>query len=162
MTQADVSHALQLVLCPYASHRIVRIAEQKYLHVVFHNFPLKILKIHCVAAIFVMQLIVDENSSVILNNFPERIIYRLLDEDRIALLCKCLYAGGKAVYHAAAHCHRFRIYMVAMTGEEPVIQCIKIFLVRIRVAKNPVIDPRPEIRKDLLRKLKIHICHPQR
>ena len=162
MTQADVSHALQLVLCPYASHRIVRIAEQKYLHVVFHNFPLKILKIHCVAAIFVMQLIVDENSSVILNNFPERIIYRLLDEDRIALLCKCLYAGGKAVYHAAAHCHRFPIYMVAMTREEPVIQRIKVFPVRIRVAKNPMIDPRPEVRKDLLRKLKIHICHPQR
>ena len=52
--------------------------------------------------------------------------------------------------------------MVAMTREEPVIQRIKVFPVRIRVAKNPVIDPRPEIRKDLLRKLKIHICHPQR
>ena len=95
-------------------------------------------------------VIVDENSSVILNDFPERIIYRLLDEDRIALLCKCLYAGGKAVYHAAAHCHRFPIYMVAMTREEPVIQRIKVFLVRIRVAKNPMIDPRPEVRKDLL------------
>ena len=52
--------------------------------------------------------------------------------------------------------------MIAMTCEEPVIQRIIVFLVRIRVAKNPVIDPRPEIRKDLLRKLKIHICHPQR
>lgn len=52
--------------------------------------------------------------------------------------------------------------MVAMTREEPVIQRIKVFLIRIRVAKNPMIDPRPKVRKDLLRKLKIHICHPQR
>jgi hypothetical protein len=52
--------------------------------------------------------------------------------------------------------------MVAMTREEPVIQRIKVFLVRIRVAKNPMIDPRPEVREDLLLKLKIHICHPQR
>ena len=81
---ADVSSLAQFFFCPYSANRVVRIAQDKYFYIVIYDLLFKIFKINGVFSIFIMQLVIYKNSSVIFDHFAEWIVNRLLDQKRIA------------------------------------------------------------------------------
>ena len=62
----------------------MRIAQDKYFYIVIYDLLFKIFKINGVFSIFIMQLVIYKNSSVIFDHFAEWIVNRLLDQKRIA------------------------------------------------------------------------------
>ena len=81
---ADLIHLSQFFFCPYSANRVVRIAQDKYFYIVIYDLLFKIFKINGVFSIFIMQLVIYKNSSVIFDHFAEWIVNRLLDQKRIA------------------------------------------------------------------------------
>lgn len=62
----------------------MRIAQDKYFYIVIYDLLFKIFKINGVFSIFIMQLVIYKNSSIIFDHFAEWIVNRLLDQKRIA------------------------------------------------------------------------------
>ena len=74
---AEIADLRQLLFRPDSSDRVVRIAEEKELHVFSFQLLLEIRHIHVIAVIIAEhQRAADNSSAVIRNDFRKRIVNR--------------------------------------------------------------------------------------
>ena len=112
--------------------------------------------------ILIAKLAVYQSSSVILDNFTERIVNRLHNHHGISLFGKCSYAGSKCIDNPSTKCYPLRFDRISITCGEPMVHCCKIFIQWIGITKDSMIDPLVKFIQNLIRKTKIHVCHPER
>ena len=112
--------------------------------------------------ILIAKLAVHQSSSVILDDFAERIVYRLHHHHGISLFRKCSYAGSKCIDNPSTKCYPLRFDRISITCGEPMVHCCKIFIQRIRITKDSMVNSLVKFIQNLIRQTEIHVCHPER
>ena len=112
--QADLCNSFQFFSCPDSSDRIVRITEDQCFYALFQDHSLHLLKIDRIMIVLITQLAVHQSSSVILDNFTERIVYRLHHHHGISLFGKCSYTGSQRIDDSCTKRYPFRFDRVAI------------------------------------------------
>ena len=105
-------------------------------------------------------VIVDENSSVILNDFPERIINRFLDQHIVSRFCICLHCHCKCKDNSRCLEQPFRFDLPAVTTFHPGSYCIKICFICLCIAIYTMLCLTQQCILNIGTCLKIHICNP--
>ena len=112
--------------------------------------------------ILIAKLAVHQSSSVILDDFAERIVYRLHHHHGISLFRKCSYAGSKCIDNPGTKCYPLRFDRISITCGEPMVHCCKIFIQWIGITKDSMVNSLVKFIQNLIRKTEIHVCHPER
>ena len=112
--------------------------------------------------ILIAKLAVRQSSSVILDDFAERIVYRLHHHHGISLFGKCSYACSECIDDSGTKCYPLRFDRISITCGEPMVHCCKIFIQWIGITKDSMIDPLVKFIQNLIRQTEIHVCHPER
>ena len=160
--QANLCNSFQFFSCPDSSDRIVRITEDQRFYAFFPNHFFHLFKVDGIMIILIAKLAVHQSSSVILDDFAERIVYRLHHHHGISLFGKCSYAGSKCIDNPGTKCYPLRFDRISITCGEPVVHCCKIFIQRIRITKDSMVNSLVEFIQNLIRKTEIHVCYPER
>ena len=112
--------------------------------------------------ILIAKLAVHQSSSVIFYYFTEWIVNRLHNHHSISLFGKCSYAGSECIDDSGTKCYPLRFDRISITCGEPMVHCCKIFIQRIRITKDSMVNSLVEFIQNFIRKTKIHVCHPER
>ena len=112
--------------------------------------------------ILIAKLAVYQSSSVIFYYFTEWIVNRLHNHHGISLFGKCSYAGSECIDDSGSKCYPVRLDRISITCGEPMVHCCKIFIQRIRITKDSMVNSLVEFIQNFIRKTEIHVCHPER
>ena len=127
-----------------------------------HYFLLQILKVHLVMTIHQLQRAVHQLSPVVLNGLAERIINRLLQEHCVSLFGECTDSSCNGEYHPRRFYQPLPFYRPSEMLLIPACQCLKIAVLSFAVSENTVSHRSLQALHNLRRRLKIHICYPER
>ena len=160
--QTDFCNSFQFFSCPDSSHRIVGITENQSFDTFFPNHFFHLFKVDGIMVILIAKLAVYQSSSVIFYYFTEWIVNRLHNHHGISLFGKCSYAGSKCIDNPSTKCYPLRFDRISITCGEPMVHCCKIFIQRIRITKDSMVNSLVEFIQNFIRQTEIHVCHPER
>lgn len=99
------------------------IAQKEQLDLMLHDFLLEILQVNVIAVVCSqIQIIADNDSSVILDHLGKRIVHRLLNEHTVSRFRKGFYRHGKCKYHARRFDQPVRLHIPVMASDASSLQ----------------------------------------
>ena len=114
--QANLCNSLQFFSCPDSSDRIMWITEDQCFYALFQDHSLHLFKVDGIMVILIAKLAVHQSSSVILDDFAERIVYRLHHHHGISLFGKCSYACSECIDDSGSKCYPVRLDCITIAG----------------------------------------------
>ena len=163
MFHADISKLFQFFPGPHSSNRIVRIAQEKQLHMFLCNLLLQIRKINVIAVVLSLVKIAAYHFSAVVRDYlRERIVHRKLDQNAVPRLCVRLHRHSKGKHNARRLDQPLFLWLPVVIGFHPVCHDFKIRSLHLAVSENALFRSLHQRIFHVRRGLKIHICHPQR
>ena len=160
---ADVTQPQKLLLCPHPADRVVRVAEEKELHLTAAYFFFKIRKIDPVSSVLSLhERVIHNLPAVIADYLRKRIVDRLLQQHRVTRL-------GERPHRLCQRKNNPRrldqpgfLHVPSVMPTHPARNRLKVATFRLAVAEDAV---RHAARERLLyigRNLEIHVGNPKR
>ena len=123
---ADVPQPFKLLTCPYSSHRIMWITQNKQLYIMLFYFVFKIIKIYAIVSGTIVLQIAAYQLSIIFNYYvTEWIINRLLNNNCISFLCKGANCIGNSNTYTWSMYMPFWRNLPVMMSPHPTSNCFK-------------------------------------
>ena len=158
---AKLSQFLKLFFCPDSADRIVGTAQQKQLYILGCDLFFQIVEVNFIMSVRQKKRAFYDLSIVIANHLKERVINRRLNQYTVALFCQSAYRHRKGEYHTGGFYKPFRLWLPVKPTVKPAIQRVKIFSFYLAITENPMGNRILQCIQHRLRRLKIHIRHPQ-
>ena len=135
----DVAQPQELLPCPHASHRIVRVAEKKELYLTAAYFFFKIRKIHPVSSVLSLhERIIHNLPAVIADHLRKRIVDRLLQQHRVARLRERPHRLRQRKNNPRRLDQPGFLHVPSVMPSHPARNRLKVAAVRLAVAENAV------------------------
>ena len=160
--EADISDPFQFFPGPHTAYRIVRTAEEIQSDIVADDFLFQILKIDVITAAVKCQRTVDQPASETVDQIAERVVDRTVQQDAVPFFREGPDRCGKSEDDAGGLYHPAAVDGKSEMGVKPRGKGLKITVVCVSVAENPVFRPGVKRFDDGIRYAKIHIGYPQR
>ena len=139
VSSADLSKGSQFLPCPDSSHRIVRAAQQKQLHMFPQDGLFEIFKIDLISALSQHKIAAHHSSPIVPDHLRKGVVHRLLDQYCLSLSCECLHRHGNGKNYPGSAKHPLFLDLPLMASDKPSLQGAKIRLLSVAVSKDAVL-----------------------
>ena len=147
---------------PDSSYRIVGRTKHKKFHALFHDAFFKSFIIHHVSGIPADQRTLHNGPVIVDQRVLERIIYRRHDQHRIPFFCQNMKKPVNGRNYTRRKPDPVLFHLILMMGCLPVHKCLLISVGMLIISKHSLIQIFLQSFLHTGRRLKIHVCHPQR
>ena len=146
---------------PHDPARVMGVAKDKQF-AIFVYHALQILEIHRIAALFLLQRIIDDLAFHRFRDNPERMVNRRLDDDFIARLGEALHDKADSFDDARDISEPLLLRFPHIFILQPCQDAIPIRVVAESISHDRVFASFLDCIQNKVRSPEVHVCHPQR
>ena len=158
--QADVAHTAQFVSSPRTSGRVMGVAQQEELDLRVGGTPLEVVKINCISAVGVNQLVVFHHTAVVPYGRKEAVVNRRLHKHLVTGNGHRLDDSRHGRHHSGSIYHPLAPHAPAVAAVKPVDYGLVIRVGNMLVTEHSVVNPPAQSLNNTRRSAEIHVRNP--